>query len=198
MSHKEYIYTTFLHCNSSSVDLSLLESPLEALHSFFVPPRRLSLSQSSHTHHQPSITYSSTLIQTTLVVNIPLATPTIANQAKSKSSRANTTNRIRKYTPTSNTRGPNPSLSNQADLEAKNTRLRRQLRYYRYQLYYLKQPRSSRDDSENDSSNSDIINGRRVSFLHHRVGNKKLYLKLYKHYPAINIKYFKQIYQGTF
>ena len=79
----EWIYTAFLHCNGSLVDSSLSESPLEALYSFLVPPNSYLL-RSLPTYHWPSITHSSLLKYTTLVVIIPLATPTIANKAKSK------------------------------------------------------------------------------------------------------------------
>ena len=117
---------------------------------------------------------------------------TQASKTKSKSTKANTTNRVRKPAPTYNSDTP------QADLEAENARLRRRLRHHRHQSHHSRQRRSSRDDSEDDSSDSDMGDGRRVSFLHHHAGNSKPFLKLHEHYPAVNIKYFKQIYWGTF
>ena len=38
VSHEERINTAFLHCNRSSVDSSLSESPSESLQSFFAHP----------------------------------------------------------------------------------------------------------------------------------------------------------------
>ena len=152
---------------------------------------------------------------------MPPATPAVANQAskaskaKSKSTKANTTNRVRKHAPTSNTRrhvsinednsnntartaSPDyPSPSGQEDLEAENARLRRQLRHHRHRSHHSRQRRSGRDESEDESSTSEVGHSRRVSFLHHYAGNKP-FLKLHEHYPTINIKYFKQIYWGTF
>ena len=83
-----------------------------------------------------------------------------------------------------------PPLSGQAQLEAENARLRRELRYYRYRLYYSRYRRSGRTDSEDELSDSEVGDSLRVSFLYYYIGNK-LFLSLYKHYPAINIKYFK-------
>ena len=146
--------------------------------------------------------------------------------SRTKSNKANTTNRVQKRAPvtrkargyitvnedshtidndTSRTASPDyisdtplprrrreipetPPPSNQAYLAAENTRLRKELRH-RY--------RSRKDDSGDESSDSEAGEGPRVSFLHHDAG-KRPFLSLHEHYPAVNIKYFKQIYWGTF
>ena len=90
-----------------------------------------------------------------------------------------------------------PPPSSRAELHAEIAHLRRKLR----EPYRARQRRSGRGDSEDDSSGSEDDSERgdrpRVSFLHHHAGNKP-FLRLYEHYPAVNIKYFKQIYWGTF
>lgn len=47
------------------------------------------------------------------------------------------------------------------------------------------------------SSDSEQGHGPRVSFLHHQEGNKP-FLKIHEQFRAVDIKYFKQIYYGTF
>ena len=148
--------------------------------------------------------------------------------SRPKSNRANATNRVQKRAPTKrNARGyvhvdedlpndtsrtaspdyisdtpipsrreiPETPSPSQAKLEAENARLRRELRYRRHRNH--SRQRRSRDDSEDDSTDSEAGDGPRVSFLHHHAGNKP-FLSLHEHYPAVNIKYFKQIYWGTF
>ena len=90
-----------------------------------------------------------------------------------------------------------PPPSGQAQLEAENARLRKELRYRRHHSHHSRQRRKERVDSEDESSDSEAGNGPRVSFLHDHSGNKP-FLSLHDHYPAVNIKYFKQIYWGTF
>ena len=143
-----------------------------------------------------------------------------------KSNKANATNRVQKRTPTKrNARGyvyvdedpdnndtsrtaspdyisdtpsrreitetPPPS---QAKLEAENARLRKELRHHRHRNHSRQR---RRDDSDDDSSDTEQGDGPRVYFLHHHAGNKP-FLSLHEHYPTVNIKYFKQIYWGTF
>ena len=92
---------------------------------------------------------------------------------------------------------PETPPASQAELEAEYARLRRELRHHRHRPHHSRQRRSGRDDSEDDSSDSEAGDGRRVSFLHHHACSKT-FLSLYVHYPAVNMKYFKQIYWGTF
>ena len=90
-----------------------------------------------------------------------------------------------------------PPSSSQAELEAENAQLRKKLR----QHHRRSRQRRSRDDSEDDSfGSSDEEGNRKVSFVHqqhHHTGNKP-FLALHDIYPSVNIKYFKQIYWGTF
>lgn len=79
-------------------------------------------------------------------------------------------------------------------MEAEIARLRRELRHRH--RHHLGQRRSGRGDLEDESSDAEAGDGPRVSFLHH--SGKKPFLSLHEHYPAVNVKYFKQIYWGTF
>ena len=86
-----------------------------------------------------------------------------------------------------------PPPYSQADYEAEIARLHQKLRHRRHQS----RRRSSRKgDSEDESEDSEAGDRPRVSFLHH-AGNKP-FLTIHEHYPAVNIKYFKQIYYGNF
>ena len=82
-----------------------------------------------------------------------------------------------------------PPSSQEAD-RAEIARLRHKLRNRRHQSSRRK------EDSETESEDSEAGDRPRVSFLQH-AGNKP-FLTIYKHYPAVNIKYFKQIYYGSF
>ena len=88
-----------------------------------------------------------------------------------------------------------PPLSSQADMEEELAYLRRKLHRHRRQTSRHRH-RGDKDDSEDESSDSEAGDGHRVSFLHH-AGNKP-FLSIHEQYPAVNIKYFKQIYWGTF
>ena len=90
---------------------------------------------------------------------------------------------------------PGTPPSSRAKLEAENARLRRELRYRHRN--HSGQRRSGRDDSEDDASDSERGDSPRASFLHHHAG-KEPFLSIHNHYPAVNIKYFKQIFWGTF
>ena len=88
-----------------------------------------------------------------------------------------------------------PPSSSQAELEAENAQLRKKLRRHRRHS----RQRRNRDDSEDDSSgSSDEEVKRKVSFKDQYNAGNKPFLALYDIYPAVNIKYFKQIYWGTF
>ena len=85
-----------------------------------------------------------------------------------------------------------PPPSNQ-EYERKIARLQRKLRERRQSSRHR---RRSREDSESKSEDSEAGDRPRVLFLHY-AGNKP-FLTLYKHYPAVNLKYLKQIYFRNF
>ena len=89
-----------------------------------------------------------------------------------------------------------PPPSSRAELRAEIAHLHEKLQH-RHRRSSRHRRRSGRDDSESESSDSEAGDGPKVSFLHHHAGNKP-FLSLHEHYPAVNIKYFKQIYWGTF
>ena len=72
-------------------------------------------------------------------------------------------------------------------------RLRRKLRQRRQPSRHR---RHSSEYSEAESEDSEAGDRPMVSFLHHE-GNRP-FLTLYEHYPAVNLKYLKQIYFGSF
>ena len=72
--HAECVNTAFLHCNFSSVDSSLSESPLESLQSFFAhPPLPVYTHMQLHSHPKPpSSRHRPLLSAAALSLNMPL------------------------------------------------------------------------------------------------------------------------------
>ena len=85
-----------------------------------------------------------------------------------------------------------PPSSREADRD-EIARLQAKLRHHRHKSH---RHSSRKEDSEDDSDDSDVGDRPRVSFLHH-AGNKP-FLAVHEHYPAVHMKYFRQIYYGTF
>ena len=95
---------------------------------------------------------------------------------------------------------PPPSSSralNEAEEEI--ARLKEQLRYGRYRPHKSRSHRHRRrqDESSSESEDSEAGVGPRVSFKQDPIGNQP-FLSLHEHYRAVDIKWFKQIYFGTF
>ena len=96
---REYIYTAFLHCNSSSVDLSLSESPSEALHyipfSYYHYPL-YSLLHILLAFYYPLVVIDTNHLAVAIAINTRSAAPATPASRATKSTQAKKANKAKR------------------------------------------------------------------------------------------------------